>query len=92
MAHITPIHLFVVGLALDLAGAVLLALGLTIRARDIAGLGTYQGISYGALVDRVRSRVDAEFGLTALGLGFFLQFLGSLPGYEAVQIDALSAS
>jgi hypothetical protein len=69
--------LFTAGLGLDLAGAYLLALGLLREPWQIAYLGTWYGAmqqSSAAALDRVR----AEFGASALGLGFGLQMAGAL--------------
>jgi hypothetical protein len=69
--------LFTAGLGLDLAGAILLALGLLREPWQIAYLGTWYGPmrqSSAAALDRVR----AEFGAAALGFGFGLQTAGCL--------------
>lgn len=65
--RMTLTDLFVVGLALDIAGAILLAKGLLLDSKAIRGLGTWGGIGFGATVERCRDRVDAEtIGVTAI--------------------------
>lgn len=68
--------LFVVGLGFDIAGATLLAKALLLDVATIRSLGTWGGVGFGATVQRCRDRVDAEVGLSALGLGFLLQAIG----------------
>jgi hypothetical protein len=74
--YLSLTDLFLVGLALDICGAVLLAKGLLLGPRDIARLNTYRGINEGALSDRIQNRVYAEFGMLYLGIGFALQAVG----------------
>lgn len=74
--YLSLADLFLVGLALDICGAVLLAKGLLLGPRDIARLNTYWGINEGALSDRIQNRVYAEFGMLYLGIGFALQAVG----------------
>jgi hypothetical protein len=81
--------LFVVGLALDITGAWLLAKGLLVSPRTIAALsGSYYNFNAGDAINRVENRIDAEFGVVALGLGFVLQAIG----YVAVLLGADSSS
>jgi hypothetical protein len=69
--------LFVVGLALDITGAYLLAVGLLVSSRTIALLsGQFWDYHPGDAINRVENRIDAEFGVVALGLGFLLQAMG----------------
>src|SRR4051812_39791358 len=77
------VDLFITGLGFDIAGALLLARGLLSSAAEIAQLNTWAGVAGGATVAKVRDRVDAEFGIAALILGFTVQAIGyvvSLPG------------
>ena len=74
--YLSLLDLFVVGLALDLVGAYLLARGLILSPTDIARLGTWAGVEVGVQVDRIRARIDASTGLTALFIGFGLQAVG----------------
>ena len=69
--------LFVVGLGLDAAGAVLLAKGLLIDPKTIGKVaGTYWGVNLGETVDRSQNRVDAKYGVGCLLAGFLLQAIG----------------
>jgi len=68
--------LFVVGLALDLTGAVFLLRGLLISPKAIARLGTWHGVEVGDTLDRCENRVDAFYGGFGLLLGFLLQGIG----------------
>jgi hypothetical protein len=72
----TLADLFLVGLVLDISGAVLLAKGLLLSPRTLSKLNTYWGISHGQPRDRVDNRVAGEFGVAYLVLGFALQFVG----------------
>jgi len=84
--YLSLTDLFLIGLALDVCGAVLLAKGLLLGPRDIARLNTYWGINEGALSDRIQNRVYAEFGMLYLGVGFGLQAVGyslEIGGIEA---------
>jgi hypothetical protein len=66
--------LFVIGLALDISGAALLAKGLLLPPRMINVLsGSYWSYNARDAVNRVRDRIDAEFGVAALLAGFGLQ-------------------
>lgn len=68
--------LFVIGLALDITGAALLAKGLLESPKTIRREGgTYVGFNSATIVGLVRDRVDAEFGMAALLLGFTIQAL-----------------
>jgi len=66
--------LFVIGLALDMTGAFLLARGLLGSPEAIVGMGRAR-IDYSPplLVGRTRDQVDARFGMAALLAGFMLQ-------------------
>jgi len=75
-SYLSLTDLFLVGLALDICGAVLLAKGLLLAPRAIARLNTFWGINEGALSDRIQNRVYAEFGMLYLGIGFALQAVG----------------
>jgi hypothetical protein len=69
--------LFVAGLALDITGAWLLAKGLLISPVSIANVSaTLWGGNPETARDRCANRVDAEFGLAYLVIGFFLQAIG----------------
>ncbi len=69
--------LFLVGLALDVTGAWLLAKGLLISALAISRISaTLWGGNPETAHDRCANRVDAEFGLTYLAAGFLLQAIG----------------
>jgi len=68
--------LFILGLGLDLAGAMLIARGLLISPAAIARLNTWGGLESGSTVDRSRNWVDAFFGVVYLGLGFACQAAG----------------
>ena len=69
--------LFLVGLALDICGTVLLAKGLLLPPSAIAALArTMWDNNQEVAVDRLRSRVDGEFGVVYLSLGFALQAIG----------------
>ncbi|HEX3359520.1 MAG TPA: hypothetical protein VHS74_00875 [Solirubrobacterales bacterium] len=72
--------LFFVGIALDLTGAAILAMGLLASATTISELGrpTVGRLSEGTVVERIESRADAEIGVAVLGFGFFFQGLGYL--------------
>jgi hypothetical protein len=77
MCIFTLADLFVVGVALDITGAALLARGLLTRPDLIGKLsGSYWDWNARDAVDRVRNRVDAEFGVAFLVAGFLLQFVG----------------
>jgi hypothetical protein len=68
--------LFVAGLGIEIAGAVLLARGLLIGPATMASLNTWQGIETGAATERCRNWVDAAFGVSYLLAGFILQAAG----------------
>jgi hypothetical protein len=72
------VDLFIVGLALDITGAYLVARGLLLSTTDIAGLGTYAGVGVDVQVDRMEGRIDALSGIVALFVGFGVQGLGYL--------------
>jgi hypothetical protein len=69
--------LFLAGLALDISGAILLARGLLISPNMIVAVSaTLWGGNPETAKDRCRNRVDGEFGVAYLGLGFLLQATG----------------
>jgi hypothetical protein len=72
--------LFFVGIALDFAGAAILAKSLLASSTTISELGepTVGQLSKGTVEERVQSRADAEIGITVLGIGFIFQGLGYL--------------
>lgn len=76
MRNLSLTDLFVLGLGLDLAGAVLIARGLLISPAAMARLNTWGGLESGSTVDRARNWVDAFFGVVYLGLGFACQAAG----------------
>ena len=77
MQYLSLIDLFLVGLVLDITGALLLARGLLISPQAIASIAaTLWGGNPEAARDRCRNRVDAEFGALYLALGFALQVIG----------------
>jgi hypothetical protein len=91
---------FTLGLGFDLAGAVLLGLGLLRSPAQIAWTGTWFGVGdlrAAAIEDRVR----AEFGGLALVVGFGLQLFGALAilygatidtGWDAVVVGAVTGA
>jgi hypothetical protein len=72
--------LFFVGVALDITGAAFLAKGLLVPPETIYGMvqTTFDGMAPGAAEGHIRNKVDAEFGLFFLLVGFILQALGYL--------------
>lgn len=75
-AYLSLTDLFLVGLAFDICGAVLLAKGLLLSPRGLAKLNTWFGVGRGGHQDRCENRVDAEFGVSYLTAGFALQTIG----------------
>jgi hypothetical protein len=76
-SYLSLTDLFLVGLALDITGAVLLARGLLLSPANIRWVsGTVWGVSEGQLLDRCRNRVYGEFGVVYLFLGFLFQAAG----------------
>jgi hypothetical protein len=82
--------LFVVGLALDLAGAFLLSRGLLAAYPTLTRrAGTYWNGNPHVAVGLAEDRIDGRFGVTYLALGFGLQVVGYVldlafnPGAEA---------
>ena len=68
---------FVVGIGFDLVGAYLVARGLLASPATLAlRAGTFIGTNPNFVVDGVKDRTDAIFGLSFLGLGFSLQAVG----------------
>jgi len=78
MEYLSLTDLFLVGLALDISGAILLATGLLLTPRELARLNTYWGLEKGQQEDRCRNRVAGEFGVGYLVCGFVLQAAGYL--------------
>lgn len=72
----TLADLFLVGLVLDISGAILLAKSLLLSPRTLSKLNTFWGVGYGQHQDRLDNRVAGEFGVAYLVLGFALQFVG----------------
>jgi hypothetical protein len=69
--------LFLIGLALDVVGAVILAKGLLTDPVTIYRLtATYVGSNPTAALDRIEARVASEFGLSYLAGGFLFQVVG----------------
>jgi hypothetical protein len=90
--------LFVVGLALDLAGAFLLSRGLLAAYPTLTRrAGTYWNGNPHVAVGLAEDRIDGRFGVTYLALGFGLQVVGYVldlafnPGAEASGGRALVA-
>jgi hypothetical protein len=76
MSYLSLTDLFLVGLALDISGAVLLAKGLLLSPRELAKLNTNWGVGYGQHEDRLQNRVAGKFGVLYLVGGFTLQAAG----------------
>lgn len=74
----TITDLFVVGLGVEIVGAWLIARGLLIPLPALKTFGTHAGIGVADVVDRARNRIDGQFGVVLLLLGFTLQLLGYL--------------
>jgi hypothetical protein len=74
--YLSLTDLFLVGLALDISGAILLAKGLLLSPHMLASLNTVWGVGEGLHEDRLRNRVDGEFGVGYLVCGFILQAVG----------------
>lgn len=79
--------LFLVGLALDITGAILLAKGLLLSPRALARLNTNWGVGYGQHEDRLRNRVDGAYGVRCLVVGFCLQAFGYLLAISGVSSE-----
>lgn len=84
MAMFSLNDLFIVGIALDLTGAALLAKGLLSSPKDIYAVTqtTYDGMAWEATESRIWDKVYAEFGLSYLCAGFVLQAFGYLSELE----------
>jgi hypothetical protein len=83
--------LFLVGLTLDVAGAVLLARGGLIslaRMNELSETLFGGGMAPAAEEGHLENRVDAEIGLFYLGLGFGLQVIGYLLDIAGVHSGA----
>jgi hypothetical protein len=70
--------MFVLAIGFDLAGGFLIARGLLLTPSQLKHFGTWGGIGAASVVDRVRNRVDAQFGLALLFLGFLIQLIAYL--------------
>ena len=66
MTELSLADLFLVGLVLDISGAVLLARGLLLSPSELSRLNTVWGSAAGVHEDRIRNRVAAEFGVAYL--------------------------
>ena len=76
--YLSLTDLFLVGLGLDITGALLLAKGLLISPASISSIAVSRvGGNPETARDRCSSRVDAEFGVIYLAGGFALQVVGS---------------
>jgi hypothetical protein len=82
--------LFVVGLGLDITGALLLLRGLVISPAAIARLATWGGVETGDTLDRCENRVDAFYGGFSLLTGFSLQAIGYALELSGIQGGAES--
>lgn len=78
MLHCLSItDLYLAGIALEITGAAVLAKGLFLSPREIAGtVELFPGPDLAEAAERCRNRVDAEFGLGYLVMGFLLQAVG----------------
>ena len=76
MNYFSLADLFLVGLALDISGAILLAKGLLLSPRTLSRLNTVWGVGYGQHEDRLHNRVAGEYGVRLLVAGFILQAIG----------------
>jgi hypothetical protein len=74
--YLSLTDLFLVGLAFDICGAILLAKGLLLSPRFLTKLNTWWGVSDGQHQDRCENRVAGEFGMSYLVVGFALQAVG----------------
>lgn len=75
--YLSLTDLFLVGLALDVVGAAILAKALLLKPDTIFRMSTnYPGTNAYLVVDRAQQRVAAEFGVGYLGVGFLLQVIG----------------
>lgn len=75
--YLSLADLFLVGLVLDITGAILLAKGLVLHPATIYGVtAQLLGGNDLAIRDRCQSRTDAEFGVSLLASGFCLQAIG----------------
>jgi hypothetical protein len=88
VGYLSLTDLFLVGLALDISGATLLAKGLLLSPRELARLNTFWGVGYGQHEDRCRNRVAGEFGVAYLVCGFLLQAVGYLLAVSGVPSEA----
>jgi hypothetical protein len=79
MSCLSLTDLFLIGLALDLSGAFLLAKGLLIspaRMNELTETVFGGGMAPAAEEGHFENRIDAEIGVIYLGVGFGLQVLG----------------
>lgn len=89
--YLSLADLFLVGLALDISGAILLAKGLLLSPRALSRLNTWWGVSDGQHEDRCRNRVAGEFGVTYLVAGFTMQAVGYLLSVAGVRSETGTA-
>lgn len=76
---------FLVGLALDISGALLLAKGLLVSPALIARLSaSYWDANPADCWDRCQNRVDGQFGVGYLSAGFLLQAAGYVAALAGV--------
>ncbi len=85
--YLSLTDLFLVGLAFDICGAVLLAKGLLLSPRLLSKLNTNWGVGYGQHRDRCENRVAGEFGMSYLVVGFLLQAVGYCLDIAGVQSE-----
>jgi len=86
--YLSLTDLFLVGLAFDICGAILLAKGLLLSPRLLSKLNTWWGVSDRQHQDRCENRVAGEFGVAYLVVGFFLQAVGYSLDIAGVQSEA----
>ncbi|MBS1886315.1 MAG: hypothetical protein JSU06_03915 [Actinobacteria bacterium] len=66
-----------VGLVIEICGAVILANGLFLSPRQVAGMvEQFPGPDLSEAMERCENRADAEIGVRYLVAGFVLQFIG----------------
>lgn len=86
--YLSLTDLFLVGLAFDICGAILLAKGLLLSPLLLSKLNTYWGLSDGQHRDRCENRVAGEFGMSYLVVGFVFQAVGYSLDIAGVQSEA----
>jgi hypothetical protein len=93
--QLSILDLFIAGLGVEVFGGYLVAKGLLLSSSALKVFGTNAGIGIADVVDRVKSRVDAKFGMTFLIVGFVLQLIGyflQLDGDQSVHGQRLLVS